>query len=164
MHLALPRPPADDEHGAPSALTGLLAHLDDVYGFALTLTGNPERAADLTEHVFQSIRDELWSTLGGHRLRDRLLARCVAAFIEGVSSREPWKPDAAPRPAAEPTRLTAAIRGLPWRERAAIALVGQFGLTYAAGAAVLGVEVAEFRTILHGGRDVLSAAYRADAR
>ena len=164
MHLALPRPPADDEHGAPSALTGLLAHLDDVYGFALTLTSNSEHAADLTEHAFQSVQDDLWSTLGGHRLRERLLARCIAAFMEGVASREPWRPDAAPRRSAEPTGLTALLRGLPWRERAAIALVDQFGLTYAAGAAVFGVEVAEFRTILHGGRDVLFAAYRADAR
>jgi len=164
VHLALPRPPADDEHGAPSALTGLLVYLDDVYGFALTLTGNAERAADLTEHVFQSVQDELWSTLGGHRLRDRLLARCVAAFMEGVPSRDAWKPDVVPQRTDEPTGLAALLSGLPWRERAAIALVDQFGLTYAAGAAVLGVEVAAFRTILHAGREVLFTAYRADAR
>ena len=164
MQLALPRPPADDEHGAPPALTGLLSHLDDVYGFALTLTGDAQQAADLTEHVFQSVQDELWSTLGGHPLRDRLLARCVAAFMEGVPSREAWKVHAAPRSAVEATGLAARLRGLPWRERAAIALVDQLGLTYAAGSTVLGVEVAEFRSILHGGRDVLFAAYRAGAR
>ena len=164
MQLALPRPPADDEHGAPSALTGLLSYLDVVHGFALTLTGDPGRAADLTERVFQSLHDDLWSTLGGHRLRDRLLARCVAAFMEGAPSGEAWKAGAAPRAKLDPSGLAVLLRGLPWRERAAIALVDQLGLTYAAGAAVLGVEVAEFRTVLHGGRAVLFAAYRAGAR
>ena len=164
MQLALPRPPADDESGAPSALTGLLSHLDVVYGFALTLTGDAERAADLTEHVFQGVHDDLWSTLGGHRLRDRLLACCVAAFMDGASSREAWKTGAASPPVLEPNGLTALLRGLPWRERAAIALVDQLELTHASAAAVLGVELEAFRTILHGGRDVLFAAYRAGAR
>ena len=164
MRLALPRPLADDAHGAPSALTGLLSHLDDVYGFALTLTGDREHAADLTEHVFQSVHDDLWSTLGGRRLLDRLLARCVLAYKEGAPSREGWKTDPASRPAGEPSGLTALLRGLPWSQRAAIALVDHLGLTHASAAAVLGVEVAEFRTVLHGGRDVLFAAYRAGAR
>ena len=164
MHLALPRPPADDEHGAPSALTGLLSHLDTIYGFALTLTGNPERAADLTEHAFQSVHDDLWSTLGGHGLRDRLLARCVAAFLDPAPSREAWLPGAPSRPSREQSGLSALLLDLDWRERAAIALVDRIGLTYAAGAAVLGMEVAAFRALLHGGRDVLFAAYRAGAR
>ena len=164
MHLALPRPPADDEHGASSTLTGLLSHLDVVYGFALTLTGDRERAADLTEHVFQSVRDELWSTLGGHRLRDRLLARCVAEFVDDAASRAAWQPEGVTQPMIEPTSLAEMLRALPWRERAVIALVDQLELTYAAAAAVLGVEVAELRTILHRGRAVLFAAYRADSR
>jgi DNA-directed RNA polymerase specialized sigma24 family protein len=164
VQLALPRPPADDEHGAPSALNGLLAHLDDVYGLALTLTGHADHAADLTEHVFESLHDDLWSTLGGHRLRERLLARCVAVFAEGDSWRDAWRADAAQSPAIEPAGLTALLRRLPWPERAAIALVDQLGLAHADAAAVLGVDVAEFRTILHRGRGVLFATYRAGAR
>ena len=81
MSVALPYSPADDEQGAetPSALAGLLTHLDTVYGFALTLTGDPDAAAELTEDVYASARDGLWETLGGHGVRDRLLARCAAA-------------------------------------------------------------------------------------
>ncbi|HEX5073212.1 MAG TPA: hypothetical protein VFW03_08405 [Gemmatimonadaceae bacterium] len=84
MSVALPYSLADDEQGtgAPSALDGLLAHLDTVYGVALLLTGDPAAAAELTEDVYASARDELWATLGGLGLRDRLLARCVLLFVE----------------------------------------------------------------------------------
>ena len=60
---------------------GLLTHLDAVYGFALALTGDAELAADLTEDVFASTHDELWTTLGGHGLRDRLLV--VRGWMSG---------------------------------------------------------------------------------
>jgi DNA-directed RNA polymerase specialized sigma24 family protein len=56
------------------------------------------------------------------------------------------------------------VRQLPWDERAAIALVDQLDSSYAAAAAVLGVDVAELRGMLHRGRSVLVAAYRAGAR
>ena len=165
MHLALPYQFADDEQDASSALTGLLDHLDTIYGFALTLTGDADAAADLTESVFASARDELWTTLGGHGLRDRLLAGCISAFTYTFSA-----PDSASVPAgtavAQPpaTTLGAVLRELPWDERAAIALVDQLHLSYAAGAAVLGIDVPEFRTLLHHGRAVLFAAYRVATR
>jgi len=152
--LALPHSSADDEPAVPAALAGLLVHLDTIYGFALTLTGAPEPAADLTERVFEGVRDELWATLGGHGLRDRLLARCVAVFHETA-------PSSSPRPAAG---VGAALAGLPWEERAACALVDQMKLTYAAGAAVLGIDVGEFRTRLHRARAVLLAAYCDERR
>jgi DNA-directed RNA polymerase specialized sigma24 family protein len=56
------------------------------------------------------------------------------------------------------------LEELPWGERAAIALVDQLGLTYAAAAQVLGAHLAEFRASLHRARSVLFAAYRAGAR
>jgi len=157
---ALPYLPADDEQGdgAPSALVGLLTHLDTVYGFALTLTGDPEAAAELTEDVYAGARDELWGTLGGHGLRDRLLARCVSLFVDSGSHE---RPEAASAPAAG---LDALLRALPWDERAAIALVDQLESSYVAAAAVLGVDVAELRELLHRGRSVLFAAFRAGAR
>ena len=161
---SLPYLPVDDEQGtgAPSALVGLLAHLDTVYGFALTLTGDRDAAAELTEDVYASARDGLWGTLGGHGLRDRLLARCVALFVERGSLQDANTPSA--RPAAErPMRLDALLRELPWDERAAIALVDQLQSSYAAAAAVLGVDVPELRERLHRGRAVLFAAFRAGA-
>ena len=161
---ALPRSPAYDDSAAPSAPPGILAHLDAVYGFALTLTGNAERAEALTEDVFGHVPDDLWSTLGGHGLRERLLARCVTAYAQGVGSHGPVSlatPDSGAEHSGE---LGALLRGLPWDQRAAIALVDQLGLPRSAGAAVLGTSVAEFRTLLHRGRRVLFAAYRASAR
>jgi hypothetical protein len=160
-HRALPRcPPADDEcYTAASLPAGILDHLDAVYGFALTLTGDADRAAELTESAYGSDHDDLWSTLGGHRLPDRLLARCVAAFMDAG-------PPISAGGSTTPRRddVSAVLRGLPWTSRAAIALVDQLGLTYSAGAAVLRTDVDEFREYLHRGRSVLFAAYRAGAR
>lgn len=165
VSVSLPYSPVDDEQGsaAPSALVGMLVHLDTVYGFALTLTGDPEGAAELTEDVYASARDRLWSTLGGHGLRDRLLARCVSLYVERGSSRgaEVRSVSAA---AERPARLDTLLRELPWDERAAIALVDQLESSYAAAAAVLAVDVAELRELLHRGRSVLFAAFRAGAR
>ena len=163
MPLALPYSPADDEQGTASELMGLLTHLDDVYGFALTLTGDPEAAAELTEDVYASARDGLWATLGGHGLRDRLLARCVSSFV-GRDSTHGSDASAGTPAQHPPTRLDTLLRQLPWEERAAIALVDQLHSSYAAAAAVLGVDVAEFRALLHRGRSVLFAAYGAGAR
>ena len=164
MHFARPHPFADDEQGAPSALAGLLAHLDTVYGFALTLTGDPGSAAELTEDVYASARAGLWETLGGHGLRDRLLARCVSTFAETICSHGTEALVVPTRHEQRPAELSALLRNLPWMERAAIALVDQLNLKYAAGASVLGVNVAAFRALLHRGRAVLFAAYRAAAR
>jgi len=162
--LALSYLPADDEQGAPSALMGLVAHLDTVYGFALTLTGDPTAAAELTEGVYASARDGLWVTLGGHGLRDRLLARCVSLFAERNSAPGAEARSAGSAAQRQRTRLDALLGELPWDERAAIALVDQLHSSYAAAAAVLGVDVVEFRALLHRGRSVLFAAYRAGAR
>ena len=160
----LPHLPADSGFVTQSTLTGLLAHLDAVYGFALTLTGDAERAAELTEDAFGSVHDDLWSTLGGHGLRDRLLARCVTAFKVARPSRDVGRSPMPPGISLRRDALTALLLGLPWDERAAIALVDQLGLTYVAGAAVLGIDVPEFRARLHRGRSVLCDAYRAGAR
>jgi DNA-directed RNA polymerase specialized sigma24 family protein len=161
VHLAPFHPSADDDQAAPAAL---LSHLDGVYGFALTLTGDAEVAAELTEDVFVNARDDLWSTLGGHSLRDRLLARCVSAFIALLASGSVRASRTLRRTGPRPTRLGALLLELPWDERAAVALVDQLRLTYQSAAAVLDIDVAEFRVLLHSGRATLFAAFRAGAR
>ena len=165
MSVSLPYSPADDDHGAvaPSVLAGLLTHLDTVYGFALTLTGDREAAGELTEATYASARDGLWGTLGGHGLRDRLLARCVSLFVDGGLP-QPAEASSARAAAERPARLDTLLRRLPWDERAAIALVDQLQSSYLAAAAVLGVDVPELRELLHRGRAVLFAAFRAGAR
>jgi DNA-directed RNA polymerase specialized sigma24 family protein len=165
VHRALSFSSAGDDHyAAPSARTGIGIHLDAVYGFALTLTGDAHSAEELTEGVFECAHDDLWTTLGGHGLRDRLLARCVTAFRATFPTRRVGQSMTTYRISSRDGALSALLLGLPWDERAAIALVDQLGLTYAAGAAVLGTEVAEFRALLHQGRSVLFAAYRTGAR
>jgi len=165
VSVSLPYSPADDEQGsaAPSALVGMLAHLDTVYGFALTLTGDPDAAAELTEDVYASARDGLWGTLGGHGLRGRLLACCVSLFVD-LGARQGVEVPSARAADDQPMRLDIVLRDLPWDERAAIALVDQVQSSYAAAAAVLGIDVAELRELLHRGRAVLFAAFRAGAR
>jgi DNA-directed RNA polymerase specialized sigma24 family protein len=164
VHHALPHPQVNEGLRKPTTLPGILTHLDAVYGLALALMGDPNGAADLTEDVFASIRDDLWTTLGGHGLRERLLARCVAMFKQVGSARSTGSVKVSQLPGDNASELRAALAGLPWGERAAIVLVDQLGLTYSAGAAVLGTEVPEFRALLHRARSVAFAAYRAGAR
>ena len=164
MYLAHTQPWQDDEQAAPAVVTSLLGHLDSIYGFALTLTGDADVAADLTEDVFASIRDDLWVTLGGHGLRDRLLAQCVSAFRAQLTQGVRRGPTTTPRSEPGPTPLRARLLELPWNERAAVALVDQVRVSYASGAAVLGVDASEFRSLVHRGRSVLFAAYRTGAR
>jgi DNA-directed RNA polymerase specialized sigma24 family protein len=148
------------------ALQGLLSHLDAVYGLAFVLTGgNVEAAAKLTEESFASVHDDLWTTLGGRSLRDRLLARCIIAYREGAASSSAVRLSTTSRPLLDaPRTLHDLLLGLPWEERAAIALVDQLGLSYADGALVLGTDVRVFRAFLHQGRSTLYAAYGALAR
>jgi len=148
----------------PADESALLSHLETVYAFALTLTtDDAEYAAALTEAVFVTARDDLWSTLGGHGLRERLLAQCVAAFQEIQPPQPARRSVATPDPDTR-TGLMALLFLLPWRERAAIALIDHLGLSYADAAAVLDVRVDEFRELLRRGRCVLFDAYRAAGR
>ena len=152
---ALPRLAPDVDRNTGPTLTGLMTHLDAVYAFARALTSDSDRASDLTERVYRDVTRDLWSTLGGHGLRDRLLARCLSLFDEQFA--EQVRPDHVPNSGDILTLLA----GLPREQRAAVALVDRLGLTYAAGAAVLGSTVNEFQTNLHRGRAVLIAASRA---
>ena len=95
---------------------------------------------------------DLWSTLGGHSLRDRLLARCLAIYHRDFAS-----DGRAPEPAQRSpgTDVLAVLARLPLEERAAVALVDRVGLSCATGAAVMAVTVVEFRAFLHSARDVL---------
>ena len=135
---------------AGSAVGGLLSHLDAVYVFAHALTCDDRLASDLTEHVYRGVTRELWSTLGGHGLRDRLLARSLAIFNEELRSRRRAVSDVPP----EHDRV-ALLRDLSVEQRAAVALVDRLGLRYDAAAVVLGVSRDAFRTLLHNARNTL---------
>lgn len=156
MPAAFPRfAPTDDDNSAATP-TGFIAHLDAVYAFALALTSQRDRAEELTDHVYRDVTRELWSTLGGHSLRNRLLARCLAIF--DAQFRQTPRPAAHQR--ADVTRIRELLGALPRDQRAAVALVDQLGLSYADGAIVFGSTVSEFRTSLHRGRTALMSAIR----
>jgi len=154
---AFPRfvPTDDDNSGATPP--GFIAHLDAVYALALALTSQRDRAEELTERVYRDVTREVWSTLGGHSLRNRLLARCLTIFDEQSRQTSP----SAANPRADVTDMHALLATLPRDERAAVSLVDQLGLSYADGAVVFGSTVSEFRTILHRGRNILMTAIRS---
>jgi DNA-directed RNA polymerase specialized sigma24 family protein len=160
VSLALSRPASVPETAVPSPLAGLLAQLDTVYGFALTLVGDAELAADLTEQVYRGVPQDLWSTLGGHGLRERLLACCLAVYKQDFHTRRR-------EPAADvdghATSLIRLVHRLPTEERAAIALVDQLRLSHAAATAVLDLSADEFCVLLRRARAVLVEASRASA-
>jgi hypothetical protein len=156
---ALPRPVSAADHESGSTLTGLMTHLDAVYAFAHSLTSDTDGASALVERVYRGVTRDLWSTLGGHSLRDRLLARCLAVFNQDSRSRTQ------PSPTGDVDRanVLALLADLPLDERAAVALVDRLGLPYASAAAVVGAPVDEFRATLHRARRTLIAA-AADLR
>jgi sigma-70-like protein len=160
--LAHVRPPRFASEPADESV--LLSHLESVYAFALTLTGDdPEHAAALTEAAFATAHDDVWSTLGGYGLRERLLARCVAAFNDAQPPEATRHSVASPDPSNR-SGLMALLFVLPWRQRAAIALIDHLGLSYADAAAVLDVRVDAFREFLRRGRCLLFDAYRVAGR
>lgn len=156
MPAASPRPVTGVDHTPDSTLTSLITHLDAVHAFAHVLTSDAGPAAALTEQVYCDVTRDVWSTLGGHSLRDRLLARCLTIYKHEFNDAGRAASLGTPSPT-----LFDALASLPLADRAAVALVDRLGLSYAAGAAVLGISVDEFRTTLHGARRVLVRTYSA---
>ena len=163
MYLAVPRDAELDDGATATPLAAMLSHLHAVYAFALTLVGDDaDRAATLAEMVFVASRDHCGAALGTRGLRERMLAQCVVTFAEA------YMPSAHQRGATmaavdSRSSVMSRLLSLPWRQRAAIALIDHLGLTYAEAAAVLGVDATEFRGLLHRGRDVLLRAHRVSA-
>jgi DNA-directed RNA polymerase specialized sigma24 family protein len=141
----------------------MLSHLHAVYAFALSLVGDDaDRASTLAETVCLASRDGRWSALGTRGLRERMLAQCVATFVEAYTPSSHQR-DATMPAADSRSGVMSRLLSLPWQERAAITLVDHLGLTYAEAAAVLGIDAPEFRGLLHRGRDVLLRAHRVSA-
>jgi hypothetical protein len=153
VELALSSAPEPHDGATPE----LNAYIEAVYQFAETLTGDAARAATLTERVFAGAKADLEAPLGADEVRDRLLARCALLFSAAGSLSQ----HTSPAPSAH--SLHSSLARLPWDQRAAVALVDQLGLPYAAAATVLGACLADFRALLRGGRSALFAAYSSGA-
>jgi RNA polymerase sigma-70 factor (ECF subfamily) len=158
--------------GDPRAFEELYReHAEMVYNLALRLSGDPDRAADLSQEVFlrvhrhlakfrghSSLRTWIYRITVNHcrsRLRRRQLAtRSLAAEGE----RAAWLPDPRRGPeeravAEDQGRLvTAALRELPVPFREAVVLRDLEGLAYEEIAEVLGVRIGTVRSRIARGR------------
>ena len=85
MHIAFPYQFADDEQEASTTVAGLLVHLDTIYGFALTLTGDADAAAELT----RSADDERVAIVAALEQTDGAIAR--AAELLGMGRTTLWR-------------------------------------------------------------------------
>ncbi len=142
----------------PSAFNAqILADQDLLYTLASALLGDERRAEAAVEQACQDAYRRLCAS-NGLAAREALLGCLVKACAPGLHSRmENWR-GWGPRRAArgQPGRLTDCLERLPFRPRAAVALVDLAGLTYAEAARVLGCSPREVRSSLASGRQCLA--------
>jgi RNA polymerase sigma-70 factor (ECF subfamily) len=146
------------------------AHHRSVFRFALHMSGDRDRAAEVTQEVF------VW--LMHHRGDYDPRRGEMAAFLIGVTRKflQRSKRNAsrfvqfdsafeapAPPPADEPdtTMLKSAIAALPVRYREAVVLCDLEGKTYEEAAALLECALGTVRSRLHRARQLLGKKLRA---
>jgi len=163
--------------GDPRAFEELYReHAEMVYNLALRLSGDPDRAADLSQEVFlrvhrhlakfrgrSSLRTWIYRVTVNHcrsRLRRRQLAtRSLAAAGERAACLpDPRRGPEERAVAGDQGRLvTAALRELPVSFREAVVLRDLEGLAYEEIAEVLGVRIGTVRSRIARGRRQLRA-------
>jgi RNA polymerase sigma-70 factor, ECF subfamily len=138
-------------------------HAQDVYRFALYLSGNPSLAEDITQEAFVRAWVTPGKVHGGtakaylfaivrnlNRAERKRRGRCVAL--------DETLPDAKPGPEAvaggrlERDAVLEALQTLPETDRAALLMHAQEGLPYVTIAAVLGLSVAAVKVKIHRAR------------
>jgi RNA polymerase sigma-70 factor (ECF subfamily) len=146
------------------------AHSQAVYRFALHMTGDPAKAAEVTQEVF------VWLI---HHQQDYCPERgTMAAFLAGVARQFVRRQQRGERrwltfddttvAAAEPDieraidaeALRKAVAALPMRYREAVVLCDLEGHSYEEAAAVAGCAVGTIRSRLHRGRELLARKYQ----
>ena len=153
----------------------------NVYRFALHLTGSPSMADDVTQDVFVAlIRDAgrfepgratvpAWLCgIARNYVRRRLAVDRETASIESEEALEVALPAARPDPLEDLTSLEAieslrrAVLSLPLRYREVIVLCDLQELSYADAAAALDCPVGTVRSRLNRGRALLTAKMLAE--
>jgi RNA polymerase sigma-70 factor, ECF subfamily len=168
-----------------SAALGVLfrRRQQNVYRFALHLTGSPSLADDVTQDVFVTvIRDAgrfepgraavpAWLCgIARNFVRRRLAIDRGAASIDADEGLEAALPAPSPDPLADLTSAEAiaalkrAVLSLPLRYREAIVLCDLQETSYADAAAALGCPVGTVRSRLSRGRALLTAKMQAEQR
>jgi RNA polymerase sigma-70 factor (ECF subfamily) len=138
-------------------------HAQDVYRFALYLSGDPSLAEEIAQEAFV----RAWVTPGevrGGSVRAYLLAIARNLYRAEMQRRgrrvalDAALPDPRPGPEAvacgrqELHALLAALQALPEADRAALLMHAQDGLPYAAVAEALGLSVGAVKVRVHRAR------------
>jgi RNA polymerase sigma-70 factor (ECF subfamily) len=153
----------------------------NVYRFALHLTGSPSVADDVTQDVFVAVirdagrfepgRATVTAWLCGiarNHVRRRLASDRGAASIDADDGLEAALPAASPDPLEDLTtgesieRLRRAVLSLPLRYREVIVLCDLQELSYADAAAAIDCPVGTVRSRLNRGRALLTAKMLAE--
>jgi RNA polymerase sigma-70 factor (ECF subfamily) len=147
-------------------------HLDHLYRYATTITGDRDEADDLVHDVFEALlrrprtiraRDNERAyllTMLRHRYVDALRVRRRRPQVELERPGEEQEARAGEGPAAraEQRDVLDAVARLPLNYREAIVTVDVAGLSYAEAAALLGVPVGTVMSRLHRARARVVAA------
>jgi RNA polymerase sigma-70 factor (ECF subfamily) len=143
------------------------AHHTNVFRFALNMTGDRIKAADLTQDVFvwlvhhagdfDSLKGEMPAFLIGvtRKLlqRQQRDARRWLPLVEAILRRPASRVD--PTRAIDVDALRKAIAALPLRYREAVVLCDMEDKNYEEAAALVGCAVGTIRSRLHRGRELL---------
>lgn len=165
--------PATDAASSPEPIDRLVASLDAFVAFVRRRTGDKELAAEVVQESLGKALASMATLRDEHRVVPwfwQIVRNTMADAVERRGRLEPLPSDldadAAP-PEAICSCLSAALDGLPQRQRAAFQLIEFDGLEPDIAAERLGVTVGNLNVIRHRGRlalrDRLEAVCRACA-
>ncbi|MDE3196673.1 MAG: RNA polymerase sigma factor [Acidobacteriota bacterium] len=146
------------------------AHRAPVFRFALHMSGDPDRAAEITQEVFVWLihhpgdydpeRGELGAFLLGVTrkfvLRGREKEKRFVAFDDGFDHAAPER-----APETDTGELRRAIAALPVRYREAVVLCDLGEKSYEEASALLGCPLGTVRSRLHRARELLGKKLKA---
>jgi RNA polymerase sigma-70 factor, ECF subfamily len=147
-------------------------HLDQLYRYAFSITGNHDEAEDLVHDVFEILLRRPPSIRARDNERAYLLAMLRHRYVDALRARrrrpqvvverpgEEQEARAAEGPAAraEQREVLSAIAGLALNYRETLVAVDVAGLSYAEAASVLGVPVGTVMSRVHRARARVVAA------
>ncbi|HSJ27738.1 MAG TPA: sigma-70 family RNA polymerase sigma factor [Acidimicrobiia bacterium] len=141
-------------------------HARAVFAFLLSLSRDRTLAEDLTQDTFVKATRSLRGFRGGDP-RAWLFTIARSVFIDHTRRRRPIPvdlDDRHPSPSGpdieERQMIDAVLHGLPDRQRMALLLVDQAGMSYADMAAVVGVSPDAAKGLLHRARRNFRTAYQ----
>jgi len=142
-------------------------HSRAVYAFLVSLCRDPVWAEDLMQDTFAKATRSLGGYRGGDP-RSWLFTIARSVFIDDVRMRRPPPTDEQPeQSAADPDVaeidiISSILAMLPERQRTALLLADQAGLSMAEIAATLGISVGAAKVLVHRGRLRFRSSYQEE--